>query len=105
MHRAESMAQLFCGAAPCAVELSVPCAAAAGTNASVGHASMHREHVPHRSGGGESAAIASDVTISPRKNHDPSGSLIRHVFFPIHPSPASRAKVRSRIGAVSTQIL
>src|SRR6202044_4201308 len=75
------------------------------TNASVGHASMHREHVPQRSGGGESAAIASDVTISPRKNHEPSGSLIRQVFFPIHPSPACRANLRSRIGAVSTQTL
>src|SRR5580700_11267784 len=99
MQRRESIAQL---GAQLAVAFGV---SARSTNASVGHASMHREQVPQRSGGGTSGAISSDVMSSPRKNQDPSGSLIRHVFFPIHPSPASRAKVRSSTGAVSTQIL
>src|SRR5580765_658222 len=75
-----------------------------GTIAAVGHASTHRVHVPHRSGGGTSGSIASDTNNSPRKNQEPDCWLIKHVFFPIHPSPASRAYDRSSSGAVSTQI-
>ena len=58
-----------------------------GTMACVGHASMQRVQVPQRSGGGAPGSRSSDVTISPRKNHDPSGSLIRQVFLPIQPKP------------------
>src|SRR5438128_9600316 len=76
-----------------------------GTIASVGHASMQRVQEPHRSGGGAPLSNASEVMISPRQNHDPCGSLIKQVLRPIHPSPASRAKLRSSRGAVSTQIL
>src|SRR5690348_13263404 len=78
--------------------------APAGTRALVGQASIHRVQDPQRSGGGESGSSSSDVINSPRKNHDPKGSLIRQVLRPIHPSPASRAKLRSNSGAVSTQI-
>ena len=52
---------------------------------------MQRVQVPQRSGGGASGCNSSVVMSSPRKNHDPSGSLIRQVLRPIHPSPACRA--------------
>ena len=63
----------------------------AGTMACVGHASMQRVHVPHRSGGGASGASSSETSSSPRKNHEPLPWLIRQVLRPIHPSPAARA--------------
>ncbi len=70
--------------------------------AAVGHASMHRRQVPHRSTAGSSASSAKLVNISPRKTHDPIFSLITHVFFPIHPIPARAARSFSITGAVST---
>src|SRR5437870_6536164 len=76
-----------------------------GTSASVGQASMQRVHVPQRSGAGVSGSMSSEVSNSPRKNQEPIGSLMRHVFLPIHPSPARLAYARSSNGAVSTQIL
>src|SRR6266498_4914027 len=59
-----------------------------GTSASVGQASMQRVQVPQRSGAGVSGSMSSEVSNSPRKNQEPIGSLMRHVFLPIHPSPA-----------------
>ena len=44
----------------------------AGTNASVGQASMQRVHVPHRSGGGRSGVRSSEVISSPEKKPRPA---------------------------------
>ena len=60
--------------------------------AAVGQASMQRVQVPQRSGGGESGSRSRVVSSSPRKNHEPAYWLIRQVFCPIQPSPASRAR-------------
>ncbi len=65
---------------------------------------MHRVQVPQRSGGAASTAKSTDKSTSPNRNHEPCPSLIRQVFFPIHPNPAKRAYDRSSSGAVSTQM-
>ena len=57
--------------------------------APVGHASRHRVHEPHCSSPWVSGSSGIVQMISARKSHDPSFGLIRHVFLPIHPSPAS----------------
>jgi hypothetical protein len=70
--------------------------------ACVGHASMHRLHVPHRSTAGSSAGSSSVVSTSPSSTHDPMFSLITHVFFPTQPIPARAASSFSITGALST---
>lgn len=73
------------------------------TNAPVGHALRQRVQPPHLSPSNGVLATSSIATKSdPMKKYDPRVGLMRFVFFPNHPSPARRARSRSRMGAVST---
>ncbi|ODT04187.1 MAG: hypothetical protein ABS52_05920 [Gemmatimonadetes bacterium SCN 70-22] len=73
------------------------------SKASVGQASRHRVQFPHRSASNGALGCNSSATNSdPMKKNDPRWGLMRFVFFPNHPSPARRARSRSRMGAVST---
>ena len=77
--------------------------------APVGHASIQRLHLPQS--GKVAVAVfvrifcgarSSVVIITARKTHVPNSFVIRHVFFPTSPNPASCAKARSKTGPVST---
>src|SRR5688572_4116594 len=73
------------------------------TKALVGQASRQRVHVPHLSASkGASGSSSTPRRRAPMKKKDPCSGLMRLVFFPNHPSPARRARSRSRIGPVST---
>src|SRR4029077_14640997 len=75
--------------------------------ACVGQASRHSRQFPQRSGavrspGSSVGSSASVVTMTPRKSHDPTCSLMRQVFLASQPSPAYFAATRSTTGPVST---
>src|SRR5688572_31953977 len=68
------------------------------TSAWVGHASRQRVHVPQRSASnGESGSSSRSTSSDPMKKKDPISGLMRFVFLPNQPSPALRARSRSRI--------
>lgn len=52
--------------------------------------------------GGRSGVNCREVSITPRKSHDPNCSFRTQVFLPIQPMPAYLAKMRSMTGPVST---
>jgi len=53
---------------------------------------------------GRISGISKFVIISAKKTHEPNSFVIRQQFFPICPSPAFSAKLRSKIGAVSVKL-
>ena len=70
----------------------------------VGHFSMHFSHFPQRDWDEESGVKSFVRIIKPKVSHDPYSLLIRLLFLPIHPRPASSAHAFSRRGDVSIQI-
>ena len=72
--------------------------------ASVGQASIHAVHVPHKSfSNGLSYSNSVSTIISPKKTQVPNSRVIKFVCLPIHPIPALCAHIFSEIGEVSTQ--
>ena len=70
----------------------------------VGHFSIHFSHTPHRDWEELSGVKSSERIKKPKVSHDPNSLLIRLLFLPIQPRPASSAHAFSRSGDVSTQI-
>ena len=65
---------------------------------------MHLSHPPQIDLDGSSGTNSSVRIMNPRVNHEPYFLLIKLLFLPIQPNPASSAHAFSRSGEVSTQI-